>query len=213
MVMKIKMLSLILSIVLLTSCKTPNYLPKQYKIGEVEYFDIENFEKKKDKESNEYFFMIEDTIQIIQGIDKNDSNFTYFERIINYPKNYVIYKNFYSNGIIKYRERYYHYNYMDFKIGKWEYFDEQGNLLKVKDMDGKDRYYNMTYKEAFRKVWWHFGFSKKGVHIRVMPGKDRLFWVFSKAGKKSKAVDMNTGKVSNASITQGNDVYRGDDKD
>lgn len=193
--------------ILLMSCAIPSYLPKQYKIGEVEYFDIENFEKKQ--EYGEYQPLYKkDTINVIQiSLPKS-----YYEKYIVYKKNYKIDKEYYLNGVIKERGREYFTPYSDnFKIGKWEYFDEQGNLLKVEDMDGKDRYYNMTYKEAFRKVWWHFGFSKKGVHIRVMPGNDRLFWVFSKAGKKSKAVDMNTGKVSNASITRGDDLYRGKD--
>lgn len=204
--MKIKMLSLFLVLILLASCKTSDYLPKQYKIGEVEYFDKEDFYKKINHDG--YYELKKDTIEIFI-IERED----YFRETFGiYKKRYKLTKRYYLNGVIKERGKEYFTPYSDnFKIGKWEYFDEQGNLLKVEDMDGKDRYYNMTYKEAFRKVWWHFGFSKKGGHIRVMPGNDRLFWVFSKAGKKSKAVDMNTGKVSNASITRGDDLYRGKD--
>ena len=68
----------------------------------------------------------------------------------------------------------------------------------------------MTYKEAFRKVSHHFGFSKKKLHIQVLPGNDRLFWVFNKNGK-TKSADMLTGKVYNATLGKGNDVYRGKD--
>lgn len=203
---KIKLLLLLISILLL-SCATPNYLPKQYKIGEVEYFDLEDFNKKKKKKYTAYYY-VDKKIEILQS-QKPDY---FYEEYGVYEKGYKLIKEYYLNGAIKERGKEYFTPYSDnFKIGKWEYFDEQGNLLEIKDMDGKDRRYNMTYKEAFRRVWWHFGFSKKGVHIRIMPGNDRLFWVFSKNGKR-KAVDMNTGKVYDASITQGNDIYRGDEK-
>jgi len=83
-------------------------------------------------------------------------------------------------------------------------------IIKIEDKDGKDRDYPMTYKEAFRKVSHHFGFSKKKLHIQVLLGNDRLFWVFNKNGK-TKSVDMLTGKVYNATLGKGNDVYRGKD--
>ena len=34
---------------LLLNCKAPDYLPKQPKIGEVEYFDFDDFYKKRKK--------------------------------------------------------------------------------------------------------------------------------------------------------------------
>ena len=36
---------LFISIILL-SCATPSYLPREHKIGEVEYFDLEDFKRK-----------------------------------------------------------------------------------------------------------------------------------------------------------------------
>ncbi|KGN78580.1 hypothetical protein HW49_08355 [Porphyromonadaceae bacterium COT-184 OH4590] len=97
-------------------------------------------------------------------------------------------------------KEYYHYGSDNFKIGKWEYFDEQGNLLRVEDKEGKDRDYDMTYKEAFRKVSCHFGFSMKNLVIEKFLVSEGLFWVFTKKGK-SIAVNMQTGKVKKVTIS------------
>ena len=53
---------------LLVNCKAPSYLPKEHKIGEVEYFDFDDFEKNKSKEfKDEYYFMRKDTIKAIRN--------------------------------------------------------------------------------------------------------------------------------------------------
>ena len=45
----------------LISCTTPNYLPKQYKIGEVEHFDFEESERIKIKNLQmNIFFKVKD---------------------------------------------------------------------------------------------------------------------------------------------------------
>ena len=198
---------LFISIILL-SCATPSYLPKEHKIGEVEYFDLEEFNKNKGKGkgTNTYYLFKKDTLEVLISEEKE----YFYESIIPYKKNYELVKRYYLNKKIKERGKYYYYGYRSFKIGKWEYFDEEGNLIKIEDKDGKDRDYPMTYKEAFRKVSHHFGFSKKKLHIQVLPGNDRLFWVFNKNGK-TKSVDMLTGKVYNATLGKGNDVYHGRD--
>ena len=195
---------LFISIILL-SCATPSYLPKEHKIGEVEYFDLEYFKRKNNYDG--YYELKKDTIEIFI-IERED----YFrETFTIYKKGYKLIKEYYLNGTIKERGKEYFTSHSDnFKIGKWEYFDEEGNLIKIEDKDGKGRDYPMTYKEAFRKVSHHFGFSKKKLHIQVLPGNDRLFWVFNKNGK-TKSVDMLTGKVYNATLGKGNDVYRGRD--
>ncbi len=195
---------LFISIILL-SCATPSYLPREHKIGEVEYFDLEDFKRKNNYDG--YYELKKDTIEIFI-IERED----YFrETFTIYKKGYKLIKEYYLNGTIKERGKEYFTSHSDnFKIGKWEYFDEEGNLIKIEDKDGKDRDYPMTYKEAFRKVSHHFGFSKKKLHIQVLPGNDRLFWVFNKNGK-TKSVDMLTGKVYNATLGKGNDVYRGKD--
>ena len=198
---------LFISIILL-SCATPSYLPREHKIGEVEYFDLEEFNKNKGKGkgTNTYYLFKKDTLEVLISEEKE----YFYESIIPYKKNYELVKRYYLNKKIKERGKYYYYDYRSFKIGKWEYFDEEGNLIKIEDKDGKDRDYPMTYKEAFRKVSHHFGFSKKKLHIQVLLGNDRLFWVFNKNGK-TKSVDMLTGKVYNATLGKGNDVYRGRD--
>ena len=191
---------------ILLSCATPSYLPREHKIGEVEYFDLEEFNKNKGKGTNTYYLLKKDTLEVLISEEKE----YFYESIIPYKKNYELVKRYYLNKKIKERGKYYYYGYRSFKIGKWEYFDEEGNLIKIEDKDGKDRDYPMTYKEAFRKVSHHFGFSKKKLHIQVLLGNDRLFWVFNKNGK-TKSVDMLTGKVYNATLGKGNDVYRGKD--
>ncbi|WP_278639060.1 hypothetical protein [Capnocytophaga sputigena] len=182
---------------LLLNCKAPDYLPKQPKIGEVEYFDFEDFEKNKSKKyKNEYFLKRKDTIEILKAIEID----YIFETFTVFPRNYKLIKEYYPNGVIKERGKEYYYGRSDnFKIGIWEYFDERGHLIRTEDKDGKDRDYKMTYKEAFRRVCWHFGFSTKDVEIRIEIGNNEFFWVFTK-GEKSKAVEMKTGKVSRASI-------------
>jgi hypothetical protein len=181
---------------LLVGCKTLDYLPKQYKVGEVEYFDFEDFYKKRKKDYSAYYYE-DGQIEMLKSIKKD---FLY-ETFAVYSKNYKLVKEYYPNGMIKERgKEYYHYGSDNFKIGKWEYFDEQGKLIKVEDKDGKDRDYDMTYKEAFRKVAWQYGFSKKNLIIEIFLVKEGIFWVFSRKGK-SRAVNMKTGKVKKVTIS------------
>ncbi|KGN81835.1 hypothetical protein HW49_03545 [Porphyromonadaceae bacterium COT-184 OH4590] len=185
---------------LIVSCTTNKYLPKKYKTGEVEYFDIEEFERIKNKKYNEYYLNKKDTIEI--DLFRN-SDGEYLDLRTVYSSNYILRKKFYPSGIIKERGKK-NYPGDDFKIGIWEYFDESGNLLKTEDMDKR---YKVSYKQALRKVLRYYCFSKKDLMIEIMPGNDRLFWVFSKNGK-SKAVDMKTGKVYNANVSQSGRVSR-----
>ena len=76
-----------------------------------------------------------------------------------------------------------------------QYFDEQGNLLRVEDKDGKDRDYPMTYREAFRRVCWRYGFSLKDVDILIIPTDEGVFCFFDKGENKQMIVNMKTGKV------------------
>ena len=183
---------------LLVNCKAPSYLPKQPKIGEVEYFDFEDFEKNKSKEfKDEYYFMRKDTIKIIKAIRDN----YIFEIFTVYPQNYRLMKDYYPNGVIKERgKEYFSPDSDNFKIGIWEYFDERGHLIRTEDKDGKDRDYKIIYKEAFRRVCWHYGFSMKGVRIEKFINDGKLYWVFTKKGK-SRAVEIETGKVKKVSIS------------
>ena len=183
---------------LLVNCKTPAYLPKEHKIGEVEYFDFDDFEKNKSKEfKDEYYFMRKDTIKIIKAIRDN----YIFEIFTVYPKNYRLMKDYYPNGVIKERgKEYFSPDSDNFKIGIWEYFDERGHLIRTEDKDGKDRDYKIIYKEAFRRVCWHYGFSMKGVRIEKFINDGKLYWVFTKKGK-SRAVEIETGKVKKVSIS------------
>jgi len=183
---------------LLLNCKAPAYLPKEHKIGEVEYFDFDDFEKNKSKEfKDEYYFMRKDTIKIIKAIRDN----YIFEFFTVYPKNYKLIKRYHLNGIIKERgKEYFSPDSDNFKIGIWEYFDEQGHLIRTEDKDGKDRDYKIIYKEAFRRVCWHYGFSMKGVRIEKFINDGKLYWVFTKKGK-SRAVEIETGKVKKVSIS------------
>ena len=196
-----KVIYIILFGLLIVSCTTNKYLPKKYKIGEVEYFDIEEFERIKDKKYGSYYLNKEDTVEILKTKNKE----WYGDYVTLYKKNYSIIKRFYPNGIIMERGKTYYPS--GFEIGIWEYFDEAGNLIKTEDMDKK---YKLSYKKAMRKVLRYYCFSKKDLMIEIMPGNDRLFWVFSKNGK-SKAVDMNTGKVYDASVRESGRVSRGKD--
>ena len=183
---------------LLLNCKAPAYLPKEHKIGEVEYFDFDDFDKNKSNEfKDEYYFMRKDTIKIIKAIRDN----YIFEIFTVYPKNYRLMKDYYPNGVIKERgKEYFSPDSDNFKIGIWEYFDEQGHLIRTEDKDGKDRDYKIIYKEAFRRVCWHYGFSMKGVRIEKFINDGKLYWVFTKKGK-SRAVEIETGKVKKVSIS------------
>ena len=181
---------------LLLNCKAPDYLPKQPKIGEVEYFDFEEFYKNKSKRFNEYYLMKEDTLETLKSIETD----YIFEAFAVYPKNYKLIKRYYPNGVIKERgKEYFSPDSDNFKIGIWEYFDERGHLIRTEDKDGKDRDYKIIYKEAFRRVCWHYGFSMKGVRIEKFINDGKLYWVFTKKGK-SRAVEIETGKVKKVSI-------------
>ena len=183
---------------LLVNCKAPSYLPKEHKIGEVEYFDFEDFEKNKSKKyKNEYFLKRKDTIEILKAIEID----YIFETFTVFPRNYKLIKEYYPNGVIKERgKEYFSPDSDNFKIGIWEYFDEQGHLIRTEDKDGKDRDYKIIYKEAFRRVCWHYGFSMKGVRIEKFINDGKLYWVFTKKGK-SRAVEIETGKVKKVSIS------------
>jgi len=148
---------------LLLNCKAPDYLPKQPKIGEVEYFDFDDYYKNKKNRFNEYYIDREDTIKIVKSIGKD----YIFEIFTVYPKNYRLMK---------------------------------GHLIRTEDKDGKDRDYKIIYKEAFRRVCWHYGFSMKGVRIEKFINDGKLYWVFTKKGK-SRAVEIETGKVKKVSIS------------
>ena len=181
---------------LLVNCKAPSYLPKEHKIGEVEYFDFDDYYKNKKNRFNEYYIDREDTIKIVKSIGKD----YIFEIFTVYPKNYRLMKDYYPNGVIKERgKEYFSPDSDNFKIGIWEYFDERGHLIRTEDKDGKDRDYKIIYKEAFRRVCWHYGFSMKGVRIEKFINDGKLYWVFTKKGK-SRAVEIETGKVKKVSI-------------
>ena len=194
-----KVIYIILFGLSIVGCTTNKYLPKKYKIGEVEYFDKEFYEKNKNRFKE--VLIKNDDMEIFQTYNKE----WYGEFITYYKKNYSIDKWFYPNGIIMERGKTYYPS--GFEIGIWEYFDEAGNLIKTEDMDKR---YKLSYKKAMRKVLRYYCFSKKDLMIEIMPGNDRLFWVFSKNGK-SKAVDMNTGKVYDASVRESGRVSRGKD--
>ena len=197
-----KVIYIILFGLSIVGCTTNKYLPNKYKIGEVEYFDKEKFEKNKSRFDG-YFPIRNNKIEVYRRRNKEGE---YFEFITVFEKHYKIRKDFYPSGIIKERGKK-NYPGDDFKIGIWEYFDEAGNLVKTEYMDKR---YKLSYKKAMRKVLRYYCFSKKDLMIEIMPGNDRLFWVFSKNGK-SKAVDMNTGKVYDASVRESCRVSRGKD--
>ena len=181
---------------LLVNCKAPSYLPKQPKIGEVEYFDFDDFYKKRKKNYSAYYYD-DGQIEILKSIKKD---FLY-ETFAIYSKNYKLIKEYYPNGVIKERgKEYFSPDSDNFKIGIWEYFDERGHLIRTEDKDGKDRDYKIIYKEAFRRVCWHYGFSMKGVRIEKFINDGKLYWVFTKKGK-SRAVEIETGKVKKVSIS------------
>ena len=181
---------------LLLNCKAPDYLPKQPKIGEVEYFDFDDYYKKRKKNYSAYYYD-DGQIEILKSIKKD---FLY-ETFAIYSKNYKLIKEYYPNGVIKERgKEYFSPDSDNFKIGIWEYFDERGHLIRTEDKDGKDRDYKIIYKEAFRRVCWHYGFSMKGVRIEKFINDGKLYWVFTKKGK-SRAVEIETGKVKKVSIS------------
>ena len=181
---------------LLVNCKAPAYLPKEHKIGEVEYFDFDDFYKKRKKNYSAYYYD-DGQIEILKSIKKD---FLY-ETFAIYSKNYKLIKEYYPNGVIKERgKEYFSPDSDNFKIGIWEYFDERGHLIRTEDKDGKDRDYKIIYKEAFRRVCWHYGFSMKGVRIEKFINDGKLYWVFTKKGK-SRAVEIETGKVKKVSIS------------
>lgn len=195
--MKTNFLFLCIALFLLYGCKTADCLPKQTKIGEIEYFDKESFDKIKNPKTNGYYLNREDTVEIMIF---EEPDYLY-ETFGVYKKQYKLIKEYHPNGMIKERgKEYFLRSSKNFKIGKWEYFDEQGNLLRVEDKDGKDREYKMTYKEAFRRVWWYYGFSMKDLYIDVFPTSEGLCWIFEKNGK-AKSVNMNTGKVRKINIS------------
>ncbi|KGN81707.1 hypothetical protein HW49_03930, partial [Porphyromonadaceae bacterium COT-184 OH4590] len=149
---------------LIVSCTTNKYLPKKYKTGEVEYFDIEKFEKNKNR-FKEVLIDTED-MEFFQTYNKE----WYGEFVTYYKKNYSIDKWFYPNGIIMERGKTYYPG--GFKIGIWEYFDESGNLIKTEDMDKR---YKVSYKQALRKVFWRYGFLKRNLKVEI--GLDG--WIFT----------------------------------
>ena len=134
-----KVIYVMVFVLLIVSCTTNKYLPKKYKIGEVEYFDKEFYEKNKNR-FKEVLIKSED-MEIFQ----TQSTRGYGEFITMYKKNYSIDKWFYPNKIIRKRGKTYYPG--GFEIGIWEYFDEAGNLVKTEDMYKR---YKLSYKKAMR---------------------------------------------------------------
>ena len=83
----------------LLSCATPDYLPKKRKIGEIEYFDTEKFNKHKNPKTNSYYLHKKDTIEILNSVKSDYS----FETFGIYKKQYKLIKEYYLNGMIKER--------------------------------------------------------------------------------------------------------------
>ena len=94
-----KVIYIILFGLSIVGCTTNKYLPNKYKIGEVEYFDMEFFEKNKTRFNQ---VSIKDkNMKILQTKDK----YGYGEFVTLYKKNYSIDKHFYPNKMIYKRDK------------------------------------------------------------------------------------------------------------
>ena len=106
---------------------------------ENEKFDIDFFNKHKTNEFYEYTLNDDTYIELFGGFDRG---FTEWRHPAN--KFYQIYKSYYPNLNLK-RKGLVIDDYLD--IGIWEYYDEQGNLVKKVNED--EKFGKFDYNQLF----------------------------------------------------------------
>jgi hypothetical protein len=119
------------------------------KIGKMEIFDIKKF--KENNINGEYSFHSKDRTVVRQIENKNSSDYT--EEVRNLENPFVILKLFFmDSGQLKAKgEKFY-----SFPIGKWQYFDKTGTLIKETNWDAD---YKFTINDLSKKM------QKLGVNI------------------------------------------------
>ena len=159
-------------------------------------FDIDAFNKNR-QERDSYKF-IWNNMEITQSKWKNE----YVEYIKPVGKFYNIYNEYYLNGNLKV-----HgiclidgFSINGMRIKKWEYYDEQGNLIKEIDEDAKFGNVPFDYNRVF--LW----LDKKG-YISIEKGevysdysidfytKEKYWWIDIYREYKTYLLDGKNGKI------------------
>lgn len=183
-----KKIFLILTIIgLFQNCKSQNNTKQQYKLTTMfETFDFEKFEndnKEFKENSDTYIFKDKGKIMLLGS------------ELFSLPpkKFYIIYKEFYDNGHIKQKGKYfgdYNLGSYSIKIGKWQSFNEKGKIIEEIDEDRK--FGKFDYSEVIK-----FLDKQKDVNIITGEGREELsieFYNSDKSDKKLWKVVVNIGK-------------------
>ncbi|KMQ61254.1 hypothetical protein ACM39_17710 [Chryseobacterium sp. FH2] len=155
-----------------------------------ETFDFEKFENennkfRKDEYSDQYIFRDKGIVTIMKPED-----------ISILPPNsfFTTYKEFYSNGNIKSKGKYFgdckFYRFSN-KIGNWYYFDEKGKLLQQVDEDKK--FGKFSYNEVLK-----FLETQKYINLNTGEGRDKIevkYYYSDKSTKKLWYIVISIGEA------------------
>nr|WP_199158615.1 hypothetical protein [Pedobacter sp. ASV2] len=190
-----KKITLLLTCCLFGACMAQNKMYKRLPIGTMEKFDIEIFNKQKDKFSQ--FLETKNHITISKGW--NNTNYGEFITEENNPSSYykTLSKVFYADGIIKERGYDYSLNKSYFQIGIWEYFDKNGKLIRTEDFD---KQYKIGYRKALDILAKKYGYHQNNLFIDV--NGDNWYIENIKGSKKGRMalVNQNIGKVEEGTV-------------
>lgn len=178
-----------IKIVIVLTALAVNACQAQKTINNMEKFDIKQFNENKTGTSRRHF--LENGTEVNEFI----SGQGYVRHVT--PKNslFTNYYEFYNSGILKTKGVFYT---RDFSIGVWEYYDENGQLIKTVDYDKpyKFRWEDVKkYCEVNGIDLWH---NLTWIRRTFSPVLDQGFWtiegIVKDKGYRQIRLDAETGK-------------------
>jgi hypothetical protein len=124
---------------------------------------------------------------------------------------YLTYKEFFENGSIKVKGKYFgifKLNFYSIKIGYWSYFDEKGKLIQEVNEDKKFGKY--SYNEVLK-----FLDEQKDINLNTGEGRDRVniqFYYSDKSTKKLWGIFIKIGEPYGVANLPGEIGSRGGQK-
>ena len=142
-------ISILLTLIACSSEKKESRMNEHYKsegLGQIERHD---FNKSIREQIDTSFYNKDWNV----SVGENQALYIYAPAIYFY----MLRKEYHPNGMIKERGKY----MCNLRFGKWEYFDEKGNLVKVIDEDAKFKGVEMTREDVLKILEKEGWFNRK----------------------------------------------------
>jgi len=173
----------------------------KYQAQEIEVFDIEKFNREKNRFGNRHIREGED-VEIFQIWSNAEKGYKQFTTV--YKQYYCEVKAYYPSGRLKYKGKMYEPG--DFNIGIWEHYDEAGRLTRTEDWDKK---YRVGYREALEIARYHYGYRQQDLRIDLTNSGSA--WILRNTkgvkGGMALAVTTDTGRHAEFRITESEDDH------